>query len=372
MALFKICLYQFINGFKDSLFGFMKFIQRQKKLAQILNESNNNANQTKKLPSLTTNTKISSTSSTSNSSTKSTLAKNHEKLYQRLLQSCLLNGIFLLSCILTFNIILIPILNWFAYKLISERNHNLITDYLNPIIQLLFSFVWILPVFLLSKIFNVLCHQEIADCAYSQKYGKPQIFQKFTIAQVIADTVFSCTMELIFLVQSSIMTLIPSSFLNQFLCHVHLSFLYSLYAFEYKFCNMSWDIKKRIHHIESRWPYYLGFGLSLSIIVSFAPSYIYSATLFASIFPAFILSAIEADSERLNPIVYLKPDEMNPGMAKPVTLAVPLFKFSIYLTDVIFKLFAKKQNNKLQSSANNFNQQREQKTGAVFNIRKTN
>jgi etoposide-induced 2.4 mRNA len=366
-ATFKICLLQFVNGFKDSLFGFVKFIQKQNKISTLLNDANKHM--ANKYPTLTNNTKVTSPKS-------STLAKNSEKLYQRLLQSCLLNGIFLLLCILVFNYLLIPILNWMAFNLISERNHSLITDYLNPTIQLLFSSVWILPVFLLSKIFNVLCHQEIADIAYMQKYGKPQIYTKFTVAEVIADTVFSCIMELIFLMQSSFMTLIPSSMLNQLLCHVHLSFLYSLYAFEYKFCNMSWDIKRRIAHVEARWPYYFGFGFSLSIILSFANSYIYSATLFAFIFPAFILSAIEADSERLSPITYYKQDVTGMNETVPVVLTVPLFKFAIYLTDLVFKLFAKKRGGSKGNVSSNqpgfaMNGVR-QPPQAMFTIRKTN
>ncbi len=154
----------------------------------------------------------------------------------------------------------------------------------------------------------------------------------------------------IFLVQSSLVNLIPIYWLNIVLCHLHLSFLYSLYAFEYKLCNMSWDIEKRINYIESRWPYYFGFGLSLSMIVSFAGSYIYSATLFASIFPLFILSSIQADSEHLMPIVYYKQDPNDPDGIRPVPIKLPLFRFSLYLTDIVFKLFAKKQNVSLNNN----------------------
>ena len=354
---FKLCLLQFLNGFKDSLFGFVKFFQKQKFLKQRQAQIQNSKNLTK-----------------------ANAQSSNDKLYQRLIQSCILNGIFLLSCILMFNFILMPILNAIAYKLMSETYHNLITDYLNPIIQVLFSFVWILPVFLLSKIFNVLCHQEIADIAYIQKYGKPQTFQKFTLSQVIADTVFSCTLELIFLVQSSFMNLIPIFWLNQILCHVHLAFLYALYAFEYKLCNMSWDIKKRIAFIETRWAYFLGFGLSLSIILSFAGSYIYSATLFASIFPAFILSAIEAESENLSPIFYQKLENDGNGIVnkKNIQVKLPLFKLSLYATDFVFKIFSKKQTNKInpqQIQNSNSARSKENFTAHInsgFTIRKTN
>lgn len=172
-------------------------------------------------------------------------------------------------------------------------------------------------------------------------------------------------MQLIFLVQSSLMNFIPISFLSQMLGHIHLSFLYSLYAFEYKWFNMSWDINKRIDHIESCWPYYFGFGLSLSIILSFANSYIFSATLFAFIFPAYILSAIESDSEKLHPITYNKRD-LNSRLAyRKVGLKIPLFRISLRVTDFLFKIFDKKKPPVNSSSKRN-------EQVANFTINKTN
>jgi etoposide-induced 2.4 mRNA len=143
---------------------------------------------------------------------------------------------------------------------------------------------------------------------------------------------------------------------------------------------MSWDIKKRIAFIETRWAYFLGFGLSLSIILSFAGSYIYCATLFASIFPAFILSAIEAESENLSPIVYYKMEEDGNNVLnkRVIQVKLPLFKFSLYATDFLFKIFSKKQTTKLNQ------QQIQNSSGAKgkdnftahlksgFTIRKTN
>jgi etoposide-induced 2.4 mRNA len=347
----KQCLSQFINGFKDSIVGFIRFFKKQKLLAAAIKSKTESTQQTNKIKK------------------SSNKLSNHEKLYQRLFQSCILNGIFLLSCILMFNFLLMPLLNMIAYKLLSDNYHNMVTNYINPLIHLLFSFVWIVPVFLLSKVFNLLCHQEIADIAYMQKYGKPSIYQKFSPAEIIADTVFSCTMELIFLVQGSIMNLVPISFLSQCLVHVHLAFLYSLYSFEYKLCNMSWTIKDRISYIESRWPYYLGFGMSLSLIVSMAGSYIYSATLFASIFPAFIISAIEADPEKLSPIVYYKQEQ---NKYKPVILSIPLFRFSLFLTDLIFKVFANRQKQKQQKTSQQQKKSSNYPSQATITLRKTN
>lgn len=129
----KLCIVQFLNGMKDSLYGCVRFFQRQKQL-------NAPSNQQK---------------------TNKTSKQKSEKLYQRLFESCILNGVFLLSCMLAFSFILMPVLNYMYYAILSPEKHDLINMYLNPVLQLTFSFVWILPVFLLSKIFNLLWHQEI-------------------------------------------------------------------------------------------------------------------------------------------------------------------------------------------------------------------
>ena len=135
-----------------------------------------------------------------------------------------------------------------------------------------------------------------------------------------------------------------------------------------------------MNFIESRWPYFFGFGLSLSVILSFAGPYIYSATLFASIFPAFILSAIETEAELLSPIVYLKKDVNSPNgyATKQVTFKLPLFRFSLYLTDFIFYVFLhnKKLNKNKQAEQANSSQATNPANRAAqlaaFTIRKTN
>ena len=175
-------------------------------------------------------------------------------------------------------------------------------------------------------------------------------------------------MELIFLIQGSLMGLIPLNYLSRLLAHIHLSFLYSLYAFEYKWFNMSWDINKRIDHIESRWPYYFGFGLSLSIILSFLNSYMYSATMFAFIFPAFILSAIESNSESLQPIVYTKRDYNSRNNIRQVVLKLPLFRLSLRVTDIIFKIMDRRKSKRVNSTSVN----RRNEATTNFTINKVN
>lgn len=288
----KLAISQFIKGFKDSYNGCLQFLMRS-----ISNQ---------------------------------TIERNNTKLHQRLLQSCILNGLFLLFCILLFNYALIPIVNWILFKILGQQNYDRIASFMNSFIYFLFSFVWILPVFALSKIFNVLCYQDIADMAYIQNYGKPKVYCNSTFSLVIADAIFSLVLQLIFLIQSSIMSYIPIYLLNKILNQLHIAILYSLYAFEYKWFNMGWNINKRLNFIETRWPYFLGFGLSLSVLTSLPEQYFLSATLFAFLFPALLLSAIEANCGETEK-QQLASNTQGPFMS------LNLFYVSIYLTDTLFK-----------------------------------
>jgi hypothetical protein len=142
---------------------------------------------------------------------------------------------------------------------------------------------------------------------------------------------------------------------------------------------MSWDIKTRVRFIETRWPYFFGFGLTLSLITSFAGSYIYSATLFASIFPLFILSAIEANCENLEAIKYQKFDSST-GTMRTLPLNLSLFQLALKITDYFFKIFTSRKQNQLSTMDNNSQQKQQQQQQniskiqqqPILNIRKTN
>lgn len=68
--------------------------------------------------------------------------------------------------------------------------------------------------------------------------------------------------------------MVPSTILSNILSILHLSLLYSLYSFEYKWCNMGMELNSRLSLIENYWPYFLGFGLPLAVVTSLPESYI--------------------------------------------------------------------------------------------------
>lgn len=111
--------------------------------------------------------------------------------------------------------------------------------------------------------------QDIADSAYKFRKGQPQLFVSFSV--IIADTLFSLLVQTLFLIQSMVVNLLPFNYFG-IICNVHLCLLYSLYSFEYKWCNMGWELHKRLTYIETHWPYFLGFGTILTILTQLSSS----------------------------------------------------------------------------------------------------
>lgn len=218
-------------------------------------------------------------------------------MLQRIIQCCTLNGgIFCLS-ILIFEYVILPALgSIMSITTFGNLNEN-IWLWTRSLLSWTFGAVWVLPIFLLSKIINSLWFQDIADIAYKQKKGDPQ--QLTRISKVIADFSFSLVVQFLFLIQSYLVSMVPSTILSTVLSIVHLSLLYSLYSFEYKWCNMGMELNSRLSIIENCWPYFLGFGLPLAVITSLPESYIISGCLFSILFPVFIISANEVSPSKI-------------------------------------------------------------------------
>lgn len=203
-------------------------------------------------------------------------------------------GIFMLS-ILFFEYAVLPGLHLFLWYLF--RNSTTMTTvwgWMQPSLSLLFNSLWVTPLFLLSKIVNSLWFQDIADSAYKFRKGRPQLMP--SISKLIADTLISLLIQILFLLQSTAVKYlpVPVPFACTAIYMVHMSLLCSLYAFEYKWFNMGWELHKRLTYIEQNWPYFLGFGLPLAALSELPNSIVISGCVFSVLFPLFIISANEA------------------------------------------------------------------------------
>ena len=178
---------------------------------------------------------------------------------QKILQLCLLNGgIFWLSLIL-FDYILLPCLYLFLKFLFGSQTGllNNVWFWTETILFQAFNAFWRIPVFVVSRIVNALWFQDIANATYrGRTIGKG-------VANSIADTLFSLMIQALFLLQVTQSTIhhifscltvsgysftsclqslavasIPFSYVGFIASFLHLSLLYSLYSFEYKWVNI--------------------------------------------------------------------------------------------------------------------------------------
>lgn len=217
---------------------------------------------------------------------------------KRVFQCCALNGGMFFLSIAFFNYMLMHgirhILDFFYG---NPENSAPIWRYIEPTLTVIFSLLWIMPLFLLSRIVNSLWFQDIADSAYKIRKGRPQLFP--SISKLIADVLMSLLVQCLFLAQSWLVGFVPVSYLGRALSFIHLALLYSLYSFEYKWFNMGWELHKRLTYIEYNWPYFLGFGIPLAILTELPNSFILSGCVFSTLFPLFIISGNEASPKAI-------------------------------------------------------------------------
>lgn len=152
-------------------------------------------------------------------------------VYQRLVECCCFNiGVFG-SSIVIFNWLLLP----YMYELMKfifghEGRVVRIWSWLNPILLYTFGAFWVLPLFVLSRFVNAFWFQDIAECTFR---GKSQSVR--SVSFFIADTLFSLIIQALFLIQAVMVGKLL--YIGQFASIFHLSLLYSLYSFEYKWFN---------------------------------------------------------------------------------------------------------------------------------------
>jgi len=203
------------------------------------------------------------------------------------------------------------------------------------VISIIFNGLWLLPIFIVSKMVCAFWFTEVADNCYYITYGKPIPPQNISI--FIADTVFSIIVQLIFLIQCTLVSNFPISGVNYLLQLIHCSLLHSWYAFEYKWINFNWDIKKRLLQLHTFWPYYVGFGLPMHLVMTELVNYlseykrgILSGCFFSAAFPLMIVSAISTNRE-------LKLPRFN-------KITIRLFDPSVVLSDYILLKVQKRKN----------------------------
>lgn len=220
--------------------------------------------------------------------------KSEPNILERTVKCCILNGVVFISSIVLFESLVLPLIQTLLYICLagSQSRADSVWSYTEPILSVAFSTLWVLPFFLLSKVVNAIWFQDIADLAFRSSQGRPLV--NLSISVMIADTVFSIVVEMIFLVQGKVFSLVPIKILGAALNLVHQCLLHSLYCFEYKWFAQGLELHRRLDYVETNWPYFLGFGLPLAVVTSLPESQVIAGCVFSVIFPLFIVSGNQA------------------------------------------------------------------------------
>ncbi|XP_055330949.1 etoposide-induced protein 2.4 homolog [Paramacrobiotus metropolitanus] len=274
----------FVHGLHDSIVGFVSFYKLDQVAAKSEKEEHRNVvltelqrRRAEKQPKK--------------------LEKKDEppKIRKRILQCCLLNGGVFLASIFVFNHMILPILEIVTHLMLGHEEgiRSTVWSWLSFMSSWLFKFLWILPLFILSKVVSFIWFQDIADAAYVKVHRKPSAM-RVSLGTLIADLLFSLLIQTLFLCQAQLTSVLPIPAMAQFLSIFHISLLNAFYAFEYKWLNMGWEVNERLHYVESRWTYFMGFGLPLALATFLADNYWIGGCIFSVLFPLLIVSANSA------------------------------------------------------------------------------
>jgi etoposide-induced 2.4 mRNA len=207
---------------------------------------------------------------------------------------CLFNGGILLCGMLCFNYLFLPVFRRLFYALAgldsSSSSRPLVL--IQHILTYTFNFLWLIPAFIISKFVNSYWFRDIADGVFKKLMKNKKSLPPLQFSRAISDVLFSIVMQIFFLVQSTIVILIPIPVVASIIGHMCLCLLYSFYAFEYSWIYSNLTVKQRVERIESYWPYFLGFGLPLTIIsTQLFKSLIVNECIFSILFPFAIVAA---------------------------------------------------------------------------------
>lgn len=209
-----------------------------------------------------------------------------KSIRKTILNSLLLNAVLFLGLIISYEIFMTHIVH--ADNFLGRFLQNFL---------LLFQLIYypiLLITYLVSFILSSFWFGDIAEEAISieQKLFENRNFvsRNIDLATRVTNEIYRMFLVIFFFVQMTLFGVVP--FIGKIIKILHISFLYSLYCFEYKWGTDS-CLMKNLAFFEVNCSYFMGFGFVFAVSTNYFP-FLLSTGLYAVFFPFFLLTAVRA------------------------------------------------------------------------------
>jgi len=203
----------------------------------------------------------------------------NETIKARIYSAWLLNGVVMGASIMIYNYGIAPNV---------PSNILLVTD-------VCFQLFWLLPMYLISSLINTMSLQELAEqmypnCVHVQGTVGLSALQKWNrIKRAMSEEVNRLCIFAVLAIQAQLL-----GYVNSWLFTMHYAWIYGSYCFDYLWCYQQLCLEHKFHKLQSQWPYFLGYGLVMTICLRQCANVPYlSYVCFHTLFPCFLILGLD-------------------------------------------------------------------------------
>lgn len=158
------------------------------------------------------------------------------------------------------------------------------------------GFFTILPVFFIMKFVLMFWFSDVSG-ACMRALNTPPPNQE-SMQRMFGETVTSVVHMFIFSFQAILSQYLPIPIITPFIVFVHVTLYNSMYCFDYFYDSYNFSFNRRANYFETRWPYFLGFGTTLTVASTLGGSWFANGVIYALLVPLFIISSYKVNWAR--------------------------------------------------------------------------